>query len=141
MGEPFPGTLPFVWTAGVKDGTEVKVSATVTKPDSAGKQMLTVTLVHAEGWHTYANPVDNDGMDSGKTVVTVVAKGKRLDAKVDYPAGKVTKGKTVGDYNVYETKVDIQAVIQRAGGTSALWKSASVSKRATRRAFACCRPR
>ena len=54
--------------------------------------------------------------NSRKTVVTVVAKGKRLDAKVDVPTGKVTKGKTVGDYNVYETKVDIQAVIQRAEG-------------------------
>jgi DsbC/DsbD-like thiol-disulfide interchange protein len=105
-----------VQAGGKKSDSEVKVTATATKPDGAGKQVVTVTLAHNKGWHTYANPVGNDDFDGNKTVVTVFAKGKSLAAKVDYPAGKVTKDKIIGDYNVYENKTEIQAVVQRAQG-------------------------
>ena len=101
---------------GHKSDSEVKISATATKPDSAGRQTLTVTLIHGKGWHTYANPVGNDDFDSNKTVVTVLAKGRPVPAKIDYPAGKITKDKTVGDYRVYKDKVAIRANLQRASG-------------------------
>src|SRR5438552_2167658 len=78
---------------GKRSDSEVKISAVATKPDAAGKQVITVTLAHSEGWHTYANPVGNDDFDSNKTVVTVLANGKPIDAKIEYPVGKVTKDK------------------------------------------------
>jgi DsbC/DsbD-like thiol-disulfide interchange protein len=99
-----------------KSDSEVKVSATVAKPDAKGNQLVTVTLEHNKGWHTYANPVRNLDFDSNKTVVTVSANGKPLVAKIDYPTGKVTKDSVVGDYNVYEDKVNIYATIQRPQG-------------------------
>src|SRR5437660_7834389 len=86
------GMLP-VHAGGKKSDSKVKVSATVTKPDAAGKQLVTVILAHDLGWHTYANPVGNDDFDSNKTVVTVKAKGKPVNVKVDYPTGKVHKDK------------------------------------------------
>ncbi len=101
---------------GTKSDSEVKVSATATRPDSSGRQMLTVTLLHNKGWHTYANPVGNDDFDSNKTVITVLAQGKQVPTKVDYPAGKITKDKTVGDYKVYQDKVAIRASLQRTAG-------------------------
>src|SRR6266478_3541233 len=67
--------------------SEVKVSAAAAKPDAAGKQIVTVTLLHNKGWHTYANPVGNDDFDNNKTLITVFAKGKPVDAKVEYPPG------------------------------------------------------
>ena len=105
-----------VQAGGTKSDSEVKVTATATKPDAAGKQALTITLVHKKGWHSYANPVDNEDFDSNKTIVTVLAQGKPVAAKVDYPVGKITKDKTVGDYKVYQDKVNIHASLQRAQG-------------------------
>jgi DsbC/DsbD-like thiol-disulfide interchange protein len=101
---------------GKKSDSEVKVTATATKPDGSGKQVITVTLLHNQGWHTYANPVGNPDFASNETVVKVFAKGKPIDAKVEYPIGKVIKDKVVGDYKVYENKIDIKAAIQRSPG-------------------------
>ena len=101
---------------GTKSDSKVKVSAAVSRPDSAGKQALTVTLAHDDGWHTYANPVGNEDFDSNKTVITVLAQGKPVAAKIDYPAGKVIKDKTIGDYHVYQGKVAIHASVRRASG-------------------------
>src|SRR5205807_7639579 len=87
----------------------------------AGKQLVTVILAHDLGWHTYANPVGNDDFDSNKTVVTVKAKGKPVNVKVDYPTGKVHKDKIIGDYKIYEDQTRIQATVQRdPGDTSPL---------------------
>jgi hypothetical protein len=99
-----------------KSDSEVELSAVATKPDATGKQVITVTLLHHKDWHTYANPVGNPDFANNKTVVTVFAKGKQVDAKVDYPTGRVIKDKIVGDYKVYDNKVDIKATIQRAQG-------------------------
>src|SRR5262245_28495453 len=79
-----------------KSDSEVKILAALTKPDAAGKQVITVTLAHNDGWHTYANPVGNDDFDSNKTVVTVLANGKPIDAKIEYPVGKTVKEKSIG---------------------------------------------
>jgi DsbC/DsbD-like thiol-disulfide interchange protein len=105
-----------VHAGGKKSDSEVKISATQAKPDGKGNQVVIVTLEHNKGWHTYANPVGNMDFDSNKTVVSLNANGKPVEAKIEYPTGKVTKDKVVGDYNVYENKVQIRAAIQRAPG-------------------------
>jgi DsbC/DsbD-like thiol-disulfide interchange protein len=103
---------------GNKSDSKVKITASASKPNAAGKQTVTVTLVHDKGWHTYANPVGNDDLASTKTVVTVSAKGKALAAKVDYPAGTLKKDKDVGDYKIYDDKTEIKAAVQRDPGDS-----------------------
>ena len=40
--------------AGGKSDSEVKITALINKRDDNGKQILTVTLLHNKGWHTYA---------------------------------------------------------------------------------------
>src|SRR5205085_835384 len=78
---------------GQKSDSKVKITATAAKPDANGKQIITITLAHDKGWHTYANPVGPDDLDSSKTIVTVLSKGKAIDADIKYPAGKVIKDK------------------------------------------------
>ena len=109
-------TILPVHAQGKKSDSEVKISATQAKPDGKGNQVLTITLEHNKGWHTYANPVGNMDFESNKTVVSLHANGKPAAAKIEYPTGKITKDKVVGDYNVYENKVQIRAAIQRAPG-------------------------
>lgn len=101
---------------GKKSDSEVKVSATASKADASGKQLVTITLVHNKGWHTYANPVGNEELTSAQTVVTISAKTKPAAVKIEYPEGKLHKDKLAGDYRVYENKVEIKAVVQRASG-------------------------
>jgi DsbC/DsbD-like thiol-disulfide interchange protein len=106
---------------GRRSDSEVAITATATKPDASGKQVLTIVMKHNKGWHTYANPVGNEDFDSNKTVLSVQAKMKPLAIKVNYPTGTVHKDKVVGDYNIYEGQTQIQATVQRGqGDTSAL---------------------
>ncbi len=103
---------------GKKSDSEVKVTAKAGKLGADGKQVVTITMVHNKGWHSYANPVGNDELTSTQTIVTVSAPVKPVLVKVEYPAGKVVKDKTVGDYKVYENKIDIPVTVQRAQGDS-----------------------
>jgi len=129
MGRPIVRLVFFTALAGVwiavpeviqaqgatKSDREVKVTATADKPGDDGKQTVTVTLQINKGWHVYANPVGNDDYAANATIVTVVAKEKPEDVKVNYPAGKLLK---IDDdkFNVYEDKVEIKAVVKRAKG-------------------------
>ncbi len=99
-----------------KSDSVAKVTATAGKPDAAGKQVVTVTMKLEKGWHAYANPVGLDDLKPAQTVVTVTGKEKPQDVKVDYPPGKLIKDKVVGDYKVYEDKVEIKAIVTRAKG-------------------------
>lgn len=101
---------------GKKSDSEVKVTAKAGKLGADGKQVVTITMVHNKGWHSYANPVGNDDLASTQTLITVSAPVKPVSVKVDYPDGKVVKDKTVGDYKVYEDKIDIPVTVQRAQG-------------------------
>jgi DsbC/DsbD-like thiol-disulfide interchange protein len=101
-----------------KSDAEVKVTARADKPDPSGKQVVTVTLTINKGWHVYANPVGLEDLAAAATVVTIVGANKLDDVKVTYPAGTVIKDKVLGDYKVYEDKVEIKAVVQRAKGDS-----------------------
>jgi DsbC/DsbD-like thiol-disulfide interchange protein len=95
--------------------TVVKATASASKIDAAGKQTLTVSLALAPGWHIYANPVNNKEFTSVQTVVTVHSGAKPAAVKIQYPAGTehTDSGTT---YSVYESKVNIQAVVTRAPG-------------------------
>lgn len=102
--------------AGKKSDAVVKIAAKADKPDGDGKQIVTVTLTMEKGWHTYANPVGNEDLVGAQTVLTVAAKEKLVDLKIDYPAGTLVKDKTVGDYKVYEDKVEVKITLKRAKG-------------------------
>jgi DsbC/DsbD-like thiol-disulfide interchange protein len=105
----------FAQGAATKSDARVKVEAKADKPGNDGKQVVTVTLAIDKGWHTYANPVGNKDLEGVQTTVTVSAKAKP-EVKVEYPAGTLHKDAVVGDYRVYEDKVTIKAVVQRAAG-------------------------
>src|SRR5262249_48981130 len=97
-----------------KSDSVVKVSAKADKPDAEGRQAVTVSLDIDRPWHVYANPVANDMLKSVQTTVKFLSKVDEV--KIDYPAGKVVKDTTTGDYKTYEGKVTIKATVRRAKG-------------------------
>jgi hypothetical protein len=97
-----------------KSDSVVKASATTTEPGADGKQMVTLNLEIEKPWHLYANPTPADFPGIPTTVT--VEKVKPGDVKVDYPPGKLVKDAVIGDYKVYEDKVSIKAIVQRAKG-------------------------
>jgi hypothetical protein len=106
----------------------VKVTATADKPDADGKQIVTITLAMDKDWHTYANPVGNEDLETTQTVVTIGAKVKPTEVKIDYPKGKLIKDSVLGNYSIYEDKVTIKATVRRAkGDTSPLEVSVKIS--------------
>ena len=103
-------------TGAKKSDSVVKVTASADKPDAEGKQSVKITLAIDKGWHAYANPVGLSDLADVQTTVAITAKTKPDAVKVTYPAGKQIKDKIVGDYNVYEDKAVIKAVVQRPKG-------------------------
>jgi hypothetical protein len=99
-----------------KSDEVVKATASADKPDAQGRQTVTLNLTIEEPWHLYANPVDNEQLDSVATTVKVSADVKPASIKVDYPEGKVEKDKMLGDYRIYEGKATIKVHVQRASG-------------------------
>lgn len=98
-----------------KKGTDVvKVVVAADKPDADGKQTVTISLTFMKPWRLLANPVGNDGLVKGQTEVTIAGKGKPKVVKIDYPAGMLIKNKDIGDFRVYEDKVEIKAHVRRA---------------------------
>jgi DsbC/DsbD-like thiol-disulfide interchange protein len=95
-----------------KSEDNVKITVKAEKP-ADGKQVVTVTLEVAKGWHVYANPVGNPDLVSSQTAVTFNSGGKPVPAKVVYPEGALVKDKVVGDYKVYEGTVTLKATIDR----------------------------
>ncbi len=110
------GTALDLQAGGKKSDSQVKITASASKIDGDGNQVVTVKLAVNKGWHIYANPVGNSDLASSQTVVTVNAKAKPEELKVTYPPGKVTEDKVVGDYKVYEGEVNIKAALKRAAG-------------------------
>jgi uncharacterized protein len=100
----------------VKSDDKVRVTASATKPDADGNQVVTLNLDVEKPWHLYANPVGLEGLEDSQVVVTVNAKEKPESVKVEYPEGKLVKDATVGDYRIYEGKVTIKAQVRRAKG-------------------------
>jgi hypothetical protein len=65
-------------------------------------------------WHLYANPVGLEDLADAQTTVTVSAKTKPEQVKIEYPPGKEMKDTVVGNYKVWEDKVIIKAHVRRA---------------------------
>jgi uncharacterized protein len=119
------GTL--VQARAVKSDSVVKVTASATRLDAGGNQVVTLNLDVEKPWHLYANPVGNEDLTDAATVVTVGAREKPEAVKVEYPEGKLEKDKAIGDYKIYEGKVTIKAQVRRAkGDTSPLEVSIKV---------------
>jgi DsbC/DsbD-like thiol-disulfide interchange protein len=93
---------------------KVKLTVDATKPDAEGVQTVTLTLNIEKGWHLYANPVGQMDLVDAQTVVKLSGKGKPEVVKIEYPTGVEVKDKVVGDYRVYEDKVEIKAKVRRA---------------------------
>jgi uncharacterized protein YyaL (SSP411 family) len=93
----------------------VTVKANASPPDASGKQDLTVVLTVNPGWHIYANPVAKD-FPGIPTTITVGAKVKPMDIKIDYPRGQLIHDPFAGDHFVYEGTIVIKAVVKRAPG-------------------------
>ncbi len=99
--------------AGSKNKSEVKITATATKPDAEGRQTVTVTMLINKGWYAYANPVGFEDLKNAETTVKIAAKNKLEDVKVTYPTGKLKlDGKD--KYWIYQDKVSITAGVRRA---------------------------
>ena len=96
----------------------VKVTAKADKLDADGKQVVTITMAINKDWHIYANPVGLEDLQNSETVVEITGKTKPADVKIDYPKGKVQKDEVVGNYSIYEGKIEIKATVQRAKGDS-----------------------
>jgi DsbC/DsbD-like thiol-disulfide interchange protein len=99
-----------------RSDARVKVTAKADKPDAEGRQVVNIAIAIEPGWHIYANPPGLKDLEAGQTTVTVSAKVKPEDVQVEYPAGHVVKDAVLGDYNVYENKVSIKAIVRRAKG-------------------------
>jgi len=99
-----------------KSDSVVKASAKADKPAEGNKQTIVVTLMVEKDWHIYANPVDNEMQEPAKTEVKVAGKGLPKAIKIDYPTGKKVEDKLVGEYRIYEGKVEIKVQIERAAG-------------------------
>jgi DsbC/DsbD-like thiol-disulfide interchange protein len=103
------------FTSGQEKKSEVKVEATAEKPDAAGNQVILITLDIEKGWHTYANPVENESLTDAQTIVKITGKTPPEKVGTEYPAGKL-KVDPVGDFRIYEGKVTIKAMVTRAKG-------------------------
>jgi DsbC/DsbD-like thiol-disulfide interchange protein len=111
------GVAPTAAEGGAKKSEDtIKATAKADKPDADGNQLITLTLEIEKPWHIYANPVGQDDLASAQTRVTVNAKNKPEEVKIEYPPGKVLKDSTVGDYKIYEDKVEIKVRVKRAKG-------------------------
>lgn len=113
-------TLPGQKPTGKKPLEPVKAEANVGAVGADGEQTITLNLIIDKGWHIYANPVVNDKLDGTDTIVKIAGKGLAKVLKVSYPAGKDFKDKEFGTYRVYEDKLTITVLVQRAKGTEPL---------------------
>ncbi len=97
--------------APAKSDAKINVKATAAKLDAEGKRLVSVTLTIDPGWHCYANPVGNNDLTDSQTTVRVTRGRTPVAAQVTYPAGKLIRDKLVGDYQVYEGTVTIEAKV------------------------------
>jgi DsbC/DsbD-like thiol-disulfide interchange protein len=99
---------------GKKSDAVVKVKAVAGKDTAEGTTPITLTLTIDPGWHLYANPVGNDGLDDNATTVT--AGGGAKAERVQYPEGKKVDDKTLGAYKIYTDEVKINVKARRPAG-------------------------
>jgi DsbC/DsbD-like thiol-disulfide interchange protein len=113
LGALVLGSLPPIALAQPSD-TKVKHKVAASQPDATGKQMVTIQLEVENGWHIYANPVDNELLVEEVTTVKVKTKSGAPRLQVIYPRPVVMKSPLGDTMKVYEGTVQIQTVVQRA---------------------------
>jgi thiol:disulfide interchange protein len=104
--------------AGGKDKSHTKVTATASKPDSQGRQTITITMDIEKPWYAYANPVGFEELENAQTTVKIASKGGKLEeVKITYPPGKEkTDSLLKANYKIYLDKVTITGQVRRAKG-------------------------
>ncbi len=101
---------------GKKTKSEAKLSVKADKPSPDGKQKIVVTMEVNPGWYAYANPVGLEDFKNNATVIKVIGNAKVQNVAITYPPGKLKKDAIVGDYHIYEGKVEIPMTLQRVKG-------------------------
>jgi hypothetical protein len=111
--------LPPANAADAKMNSIVRASVTSTKPDSEGRQDVTIKLTIKEGHRILANPVQCDDLVLAQTTVTIASATKLQDVKIEYPAGK--RKKLFGDvvFYIYEGEIEIKGQVKRLAGGAA----------------------
>ena len=104
---------------GLRSDSVVKVAASASKPDDKGREIVTVTFDIDKPWHIYANPVGQETLEGAQTEITIAGAGKPKLLKVEFPMGRKIEDKLVGDYSVYEGKVEVKVIVERAPGDKA----------------------
>ncbi|HEY2909075.1 MAG TPA: protein-disulfide reductase DsbD domain-containing protein, partial [Gemmataceae bacterium] len=105
-----------------------------------GKQAFTVTLTIKEPWHLYANPVGNATFKESETSVEVSIGGKKVEAAIIFPKGKLVKDPKEGDYRVYEGTVAIAGTVARGKDSGALEVRVAVNACKGGKAGVCLQP-
>jgi hypothetical protein len=96
----------------------VKVTAMASKPDGSGQQSISIVLDIEKDFYIFANPVGNEDLQPSATSVRLTVEGKPVAAKVSFPPGKIVKNKLIGDYQIYQGTITIQAVVIRPLGSN-----------------------
>ena len=101
--------------AGEKSDSKIKATVAPSKVGADGKQKVTITIAIQKSWYIYANPVKSEDFEDNATRITFLKGKDKLPATVSYPVGKTKEAGKIR-YNIYEDKVVIDAVVQRAAG-------------------------
>jgi uncharacterized protein len=73
-----------------------------------GQQTYSVDLYIADGWHIYANPVNNKDLVASVTEVQIFVGEKMLkNLEIRYPNGKLHKDSSGAEYQIYESKASV----------------------------------
>lgn len=105
-------------TAGGPKRSDAVVKTTMEAASRSADGQETVTLLltmnkdHA--WHVYAHELPQDFPGIPTTVAVEGVKPEQVT--IDYPAGRLVKDQTLGDYHVYENQVSIKVRVRRAAG-------------------------
>jgi hypothetical protein len=110
------GVLAAATPGGNQKTNPTRVTARAEKPGPDGTQKITVVVESPPGWYVYANPVGLKEFKDNATVIKVTGNAKVEEVKVAYPPGKVKEDKILGNYNIYEGKVEIPLTVRRARG-------------------------
>jgi len=94
----------------------VKVSASASKPDPSGKQLVTINLEIDSKIFLIANPPGNDDFDLDMTTLRIEVEGEKIESKVHYPPGEKLKVDGLFQLQIYQKKAVITATVHRKPG-------------------------
>jgi uncharacterized protein YyaL (SSP411 family) len=97
--------------------SEDVVKAALAVTNEKGRRKAVVTLTVADGWHIYANPVDQEQLLESQTELTILVDGKAVKSEVIYPKGKPHTDASGSTYAVYEGKVELTSMVEAAAAS------------------------